>query len=77
MRRALAGGALRFGGSHPLSGVILGGEVLYGNRAGEEDYIAVLKHPDKVRKTLEAMEKLTEEAVSCASDLDTSLGKDL
>ena len=63
MHRALTGGALRFGGSRPLSGVILGGEVLYGNRTGEEDYIAVLKHPDKVRKTLEAMEKLTEEAL--------------
>lgn len=60
MHRALTGGTLRFGGSRPLSGVILGGEVLYGCFAGEEDYIAVLKRPDKVRKTLEAMEKVTE-----------------
>jgi hypothetical protein len=63
MHRALTGGTLRFGGSRPLSGVIMGGEVLYGNRAGEEDYIAVLKPPDKVRKTVEAMEKLTDEAL--------------
>lgn len=63
IHRALTGGTLRFGGSRPLCGVILGGEVLYGDLTGEVDYLAVLKRPDKVRKTLEAMEKLTEEAL--------------
>ena len=63
MHRSLTDGTLRFGGSTPLSGVILGGEVLYGSLEGEEDYIAVLKQPEKVRKALETMEKLTDEAL--------------
>ena len=62
MHRALTGGALRYGGTRPLCGVILGGEVLYGNFIDEDDYIAVLKHPDKVKKTLDAMERMTETA---------------
>ena len=61
MHRALTGGHLRYGGTRPLCGVILGGEVLYGSLTGETDYIAVLKHPDKVKKTLAAMEAMTED----------------
>ena len=53
MHRTLTGGLLRFGGSRPLGNVILGGEVLYGCLEGEGDYIAVLKAPDKVRRTLQ------------------------
>ena len=60
IHRSLSGGGLRFG-NQPAPGcwVILGGEVLYGDRQGEEDYILVCKSPRQVRQTDRFLQSLT------------------
>lgn len=60
--RALTDGNLLFGdGCSPLSGVILGGTVLYGDKEGEEDYIITLKSPQQVKAISSALKNLTKE----------------
>lgn len=63
MHRALTGSGLEFGNT-PAPGcwVVLGGEVLRGDREGEGDYIVVLKSPEQVREVDRFLRKLTEEA---------------
>lgn len=63
MHRALSGGRLEFGNS-PAPGcwVILGGEVLRGDREGEEDYIVVCKSPEQVRQVDLFLREMTEDA---------------
>lgn len=63
IHRALTGGKLEYGNA-PVPGcwVILGGEVLRGDRRGEEDYIVVCKTPKQVSQTARFLEGLTEKA---------------
>ena len=48
-----------------------------GGNTKEPLEVAIGKTTNWEAEIIKLMEKLTEEAVSCASDLDTSLGKDL
>ena len=63
IHRALTNGRLEYGGSRyaPGSWVILGGEVLRGDRAGEEDYIVTCKNPHQVQRIDTFLQELTEE----------------
>ena len=63
MHRALCGSRLEFG-DDPAPGcwVVLGGEVLRGDREGEEDYIVVCKTPEQVRQVDQFLQGMTEEA---------------
>ena len=63
MHRALCGSKLEFGDT-PAPGcwVVLGGEVLRGNREGEEDYLVVCKSPEQVRQVDRFLQGMTEEA---------------
>lgn len=63
MHRALTGSRLEFGNA-PAPGcwVVLGGEVLRGDREGEEDYLVVCKSPEQVRQVDRFLQVLTEEA---------------
>ena len=58
MHRALCGSELEFG-NDPAPGcwVVLGGEVLRGDREEEDDYLVILKTPEQVREALEARER--------------------
>jgi hypothetical protein len=58
IHRSFAGGALRWdNGDHPLSQVILGGELLY--RGG--DYILSLKSPEQVGAIADAVRAVTKD----------------
>ena len=63
MHRALTGSRLEFGNA-PAPGcwVVLGGEVLRGDREGEEDYLVVCKSPQQVRQVDQFLQGMTEEA---------------
>lgn len=63
MHRALCGSRLEFGNA-PAPGcwVVLGGEVLRGDREGEEDYLVVCKSPEQVRQVDLFLQGMTEEA---------------
>ena len=63
IHRCLTGGRLEYGNA-PAPGcwVILGGEVLRGDREGGGDYIVVCKSPGQVRQVSQFLEGLTEEA---------------
>ena len=63
MHRALCGSKLEFGDT-PAPGcwVVLGGEVLRGDREGEEDYLVVCKSPEQVRQVDQLLQGMTEEA---------------
>ena len=61
IHRALTNGKLEYGNAHvPGCWVILGGEVLRGDREGEEDYIVVCKSPTLVRRVNKFLQGLTE-----------------
>ena len=61
IHRALNNSKLEFNDSlSPEPLVILGGEVLRGDRKGEEDYIVVCKHPAQVRWVSKFLQGLTE-----------------
>ena len=62
MHRALCGSRLEFG-DDPAPGcwVVLGGEVLRGDREGEEDYIVTCKNPHQVKRIYQFLQELTEE----------------
>ena len=62
MHRALTGSRLEFGNA-PAPGcwVVLGGEVLRGDREGEEDYLVVCKSPEQVRQVDRFLQGMTEE----------------
>ena len=63
MHRALTGGKLEYGDAGaPGCWVVLGGEVLRGDREGEEDYIIVAKSPEQVRRVDQFLQGLTEAA---------------
>ncbi|RKI69670.1 DUF1877 family protein [bacterium 1xD42-67] len=63
MHRALCASELKFGNTPaPNCWVILGGEVLRGDREGEEDYLVVCKSPEQVRQVDQFLQGLTEEA---------------
>ena len=64
VHRAFSDGELLFDatGSYPGNAIILGGECLYGNEDGEEDYIITLKTPGMVRDISGLLNNLTEEA---------------
>ena len=63
MHRALTGGKLEYGNAGaPGCWVVLGGEVLRGDREGEEDYIITCKSPEQVRQVDQFLQDLTEEA---------------
>ena len=63
MHRALTGGKLEYGDDGaPGCWVVLGGEVLRGDREGEEDYIIVAKSPEQVRRVDQFLQGLTEAA---------------
>ncbi len=63
IHRALTGGNLEYGDTpSPGCWVILGGEVLRGDREGEEDYIVVCKSPRQVLQVDRSLQELTEEA---------------
>ena len=63
MHRALCGSELKFG-NNPAPGcwVVLGGEVLRGDREEEDDYLVILKTPEQVREVSRFLQGLTEEA---------------
>ena len=63
MHRALTGSRLEFG-NDPAPGcwVVLGGEVLRGDRAEENDYLVVCKTPEQVRQVSRFLQGLTEDA---------------
>lgn len=62
MHRVLTDGQLLFGDHcRPLSGVILGGQVLYGDREDEEDYIITCKSPEQAAEIGAAIEQVTEQ----------------
>lgn len=63
MHRALCGSRLEFG-NDPAPGcwVVLGGEVLRGDREEEDDYLVVLKTPGQVREVSQFLQGLTEDA---------------
>lgn len=61
IHRALDNGRLEFGQPFfPDAWVILGGEVLRGDRPDEEDYIVVCKDPDHVRRVYQFLLHMTE-----------------
>lgn len=61
IHRALTNGKLEYGNANvPGCWVILGGEVLRGDQAGEEDYIVVCKSPAMVRRVDKFLQGLTE-----------------
>lgn len=61
IHRALDNGRLEFGQPFfPDAWVILGGEVLRGDRPGEEDYIVVCKDPDHVQRVYQFLLHMTE-----------------
>lgn len=63
IHRALNNGKLEYGNRNfPNCWVILGGEVLRGDRPGEEDYIVTCKTPEQVRRVYYFLLGLTEEA---------------
>ena len=63
MHRALTGGKLEYGDAGaPGCWVVLGGEVLRGDREGAEDYIIVAKSPEQVRRVDQFLQGLTEAA---------------
>ncbi|MCI8422527.1 MAG: YfbM family protein [Lawsonibacter sp.] len=63
IHRALTNGKLEYGGKHaPGSWVILGGEVLRGDQAGEEDYIVTCKNPHQVLRVSRFLQTMPEEA---------------
>ena len=63
IHRALTNGKLEFGGKNPPGcWVILGGEVLRGDREGEEDYIVTCKNPHQAKRIYQFLQELTEEA---------------
>ena len=63
IHRALNGSRLEYGNDNaPACWVILGGEVLRGDREGEEDYIVTLKSPEQVKQVDQFLQGLTEEA---------------
>ncbi len=62
MHRALTHSKLEYGDKNaPGCWVVLGGEVLRGDREGEEDYIVVCKSPDQVKQVDQFLQVLTEE----------------
>ena len=62
IHRALTNGKLEYGGKNPPGcWVILGGEVLRGDREGEEDYIVTCKNPHQVKRIYQFLQELTEE----------------
>ena len=62
IHRALTNGKLEYGGKNPPGcWVILGGEVLRGDREGEEDYIVTCKNPHQVKRICQFLQELTEE----------------
>ena len=62
IHRALTGGKLEFGNKNaPGCWLILGGEVLRGNREGEEDYLVTCKTPEQVQRLYRFLLRLTEE----------------
>ena len=63
MHRALTGSRLEFGNT-PAPGcwAVLGGEVLRGDREGEENYLVVCKSPKQVRQVDQFLQGLTEKA---------------
>lgn len=63
IHRALTNGKLEYGGKNPPGcWVILGGEVLRGDREGEEDYIVTCKNPHQAKRIYQFLQELTEEA---------------
>ena len=61
MHRALTHSKLEYGDKNaPGCWVVLGGEVLRGDREGEEDYIVVCKDPDHVRRVYQFLLHMTE-----------------
>ena len=63
IHRALTNGKLEYGGKNPPGcWVILGGEVLRGDREGEEDYLVVCKSPKQVRQVDLFLQGMTEQA---------------
>ncbi|MDL2275957.1 YfbM family protein [Desulfosarcina sp. OttesenSCG-928-G10] len=62
MHRVLTDGNLFYcGNDHfPLGGVILGGEVLYGDEEDEDDYIITCTPPDQVRAIFGALSDFSE-----------------
>lgn len=61
MHRLLTDGDLLFSNSRePLTGVILGGEVLYGDFLDEDDYIITYKTPQRVQQIAAAVMELSE-----------------
>ena len=62
IHRALTNGRLEYGDqSAPGCWVILGGEVLRGDREGEEDYIVTGKTPRQVKEVYRFLQGLTQE----------------
>lgn len=60
MHRLLTNGKLEFGNDcAPLSGMIMGGEALYGDREGEDAYIITWKSPELVREIAAAADAVT------------------
>ena len=62
IHRALTNGRLEYGGKNPPGcWIILGGEVLRGDREGEEDYIVTCKNPYQAKRIYQFLQELTEE----------------
>ncbi|MCL2677903.1 MAG: YfbM family protein [Clostridiales bacterium] len=64
IQRAFSESLLEFApttGAYPANAIILGGEILYGNREGEDDYIISLKAPDMVSDICGFLSTLNEE----------------
>ena len=63
MHRAFAESELEFNpakGIYPGNIIVMGGEVLYGDKDGEEDYIITLKTPAQVKDIYDFLSRLSE-----------------